>query len=130
LFDRDVALIRCFNNPELLAEMIQCFFDEIDSLFPQMRSALERNDLAEVGRLGHRLKGTVIYLGAESVGQAAVRVERFERPGGQLADAEKAVQALAQQCEILANTLALYRSAADPKDVDERARGSQSPNKI
>ena len=42
--------------------MIQCFFDEVDNLLPKMRAALEKGDLEEVGRLGHRMKGTVVYL--------------------------------------------------------------------
>ena len=58
-------------------EMIQFFFDEVDKLFLQMRAALEKGDLMEVGRLGHRMKGTVVYLGAEPAKQAALRVERF-----------------------------------------------------
>ena len=42
--------------------MIQCFFDDVDNLLPKIRAALEKGDLEEVGRLGHRLKGTVVYL--------------------------------------------------------------------
>ena len=48
----------------MLREMIQCFCEELHSVFPQMRAALEKGDLVEVGRLGHRMKGTVVYLGA------------------------------------------------------------------
>ena len=63
VFDPDEALTQCCNNGDMLREMIQCFSSEVDSLFPQMRAALERGDLVEVGRIGHRMKGTVVYLG-------------------------------------------------------------------
>ncbi len=63
VFDPELALRRCFNNRNMLGEMIQFFFGEADILFPQMRAALEKGNLAEVGRLGHRMKGTTTYLG-------------------------------------------------------------------
>ena len=65
VFNPEEALTRCFNSRDMVREMIQCFFDEVDNLFPQMRAALEKGDLVEVGRLGHRMKGTVVYLGAD-----------------------------------------------------------------
>ena len=42
-----------------------------------MRAALQKGDLVEVGRLGHRLKGTIAHIGAEAAREAAERVERF-----------------------------------------------------
>ncbi len=62
VFNENEALERCFRSRKMLQEMIQCFFKECDTLLPQMRAALQAGDLAEVGRLGHRLKGTVVYL--------------------------------------------------------------------
>ena len=73
VFNPEEALTRCFNSDDMVREMIQCFFDEVDNLFPQMRAALEKGDLVEVGRLGHRMKGTVVYLGAEPAKEAALR---------------------------------------------------------
>ena len=37
IFDADLALQRCLNKPRLVAEMIQCFLADADSLLPQMR---------------------------------------------------------------------------------------------
>ena len=58
VFDPELALKRCLNKPDLLQEMIGFFFKDADNFLPQMRAALQKGDLAEVGRLGHRLKGT------------------------------------------------------------------------
>ncbi len=67
-----------------------------------MRAALEKGDLVEVGRLGHRMKGTVVYLGAEIAKQAALRVERFcKSSGGTAAEAEEAINALEHECVVL-----------------------------
>ncbi len=115
VFDLELALKRCINSKDMLQEMIECFFDEMDNLFPRMRTALEKDDLAEVGRLGHRMKGTVVYLGAEAAREATLRVERFCKcHGGSPAEAEQAVLALEQQCGVLKAALAEYQATYDP----------------
>jgi signal transduction histidine kinase/CheY-like chemotaxis protein/HPt (histidine-containing phosphotransfer) domain-containing protein len=114
-FDPELALKRCFNKPEMVGDLIRYLFSEADSLFPQMRAALEKGDLREVGRLGHRLKGTVVYLGAASTSEAALRVERFEWHGGEQSEAEEAVNALEHECEVLKAVLTEHRLAAAPQ---------------
>jgi CheY-like chemotaxis protein len=94
VFDPDVALKRCLNKPELLQQMIAFFFKDADAFLPQMRAALEKGDLVEVGRLGHRLKGTVSHVGAEAAARAAKRVEHFLLHAGEQAEAEEAVSSL------------------------------------
>jgi PAS domain S-box-containing protein len=99
VFNPEEALKRCFSSEEMVGEMIQCFLDEVDSLFTQMRAALDRGDLQEVGRLGHRMKGTVVYLGAEPAKHAALRVERFcKAQGGTATEAKEAIDALEYEC--------------------------------
>ncbi len=103
------ALSHCFNSNDMVRQMIQYFFDEVDSLFLQMRAALEKGDLVEVGRLGHHIKGTVVYLGAHPAKEAALRVERFcKTTGGDPADARQAVDALEHECLALKAALAGY----------------------
>ena len=83
----------------MLQEMIQCFYDEVEFVLPQMRAAVEKGALIEVGRLGHRMKGTVVYLGAEAARQAALGVERFCRSSdGTRPEVERAVNALEREC--------------------------------
>ena len=100
----------------MVAEMIHCFLADADSLLPQMRAAIEKGDLQEVGRLGHRLKGTVVYLGAEPAREAALRVERFcKSSGGTRSEAEAAVAALEHECLVLQAALREQALAAEPK---------------
>ncbi len=99
VFDPDEALSRCCDSQEMLREMIQGFLDEVDKVLPQMRAALATGDLVQVGRLGHRMKGTVVYLGAEPARQATLGLERFCEPNaGTLAEAAEAVNALQREC--------------------------------
>jgi two-component system, sensor histidine kinase and response regulator len=108
LFDPELALKRCFNNRNILGEFIKYFFIEVDSLFPQIHAALQKGDLADVGRLGHRLKGTVLYLGAKPAVESAQQVERFHRGDGEQAEAEEAVKTFQRECEALKAILAEY----------------------
>ena len=105
--DLELALKRCAGNKNLLATMVQCFLKEVRDLFPQMRGAFAKGDLAEVGRLGHRLRGTIVYLGAESAEKAAIVVEKCEI-GGQQTEAEEAVRTLQRECEWLESAMARH----------------------
>ncbi len=110
LFDPDEALKRCFGAPEMLRSMIQYYFQEVDSLFPRMHSALQRHDLSEVSNLIHRLKGTIMHLGAERAMQSVTRAEKFCRTGGNSAgQVEQAVQTLFRNCAELRDVLAQFQ---------------------
>jgi HPt (histidine-containing phosphotransfer) domain-containing protein len=91
--------------------MIAFFFKDADKFLPQMRAALERGDLPEVGRLGHQLKGTLGHIAAEQARGAAERVEHYLLHAGEQAEAEEAVRALDHQCEVLKATLTDFRSS-------------------
>ena len=95
--------------------MIQCFFEELENVFPQMRAALENGDLAEVGRLGHRIKGTLVHLGAEAAKEAAQRLERSsESSGSTVAEVEAGINALEHECIVLKAALCSHPLAAEP----------------
>ena len=79
-----------------------------------MRAAVEKGDLKEVGRLGHRLKGTLGHIAAESAREAAERVEHFLLHAGEQADAEEAVRAFEQECETLRAVLIEYQATTSP----------------
>jgi HPt (histidine-containing phosphotransfer) domain-containing protein len=84
-----------------------------------MRAALAKGDLAEVGRLGHRMKGTVVYLGAPLAKEAALRVERFFRSGdGPRCDAAEAIDRLQRECLALKAALGQHPLAAESKPSD------------
>jgi two-component system, sensor histidine kinase and response regulator len=115
VFNPDQALARCYNSTDMMREIIQCFYDELTNLFPQMRTALEKGDLVEVGRLGHRMKGTVIYLGAESACEAALRIEQAcESAGASVPAATAAIDAFEHECIALEAALRQPPWAAEP----------------
>ena len=113
-FDPEVALKRCLDKGDLLQQMIVFFFKDADRLLPQIRAAVGRGDLAEVGRLAHRLQGTLVHLGAEAAREAARRVERFHGDGGQQSEAVEAVSSLERECEVLRAALTEYQATTGP----------------
>lgn len=112
IFNAEDALARCFNSEKMVHEMIKSFLDESGEMFAQMRSSLEKGDLKQVGRVGHRIKGTVVYLGAEAAKDAAGRVERFYMEHGSPAQAKEAVDALERECETLKKALEEFTARA------------------
>ena len=110
VFDAELAMKRCLNKRDMLQQMIEFFFKDMDNFLPQMRAALQKGDLVEVGRLGHRLKGTVGHVGAEAAREAAERVERFMLHAGEQAEAEEAVGAFERECEVLKAALTEYQA--------------------
>jgi CheY-like chemotaxis protein len=115
VFNAKEALTRCFDSTDMVREMIHCFYEEAADLIPQMRASLQKGDLVEVGHLGHRMKGTVVYLAAEQAKEAALRVERFcKASGGTASQAEQAIDALEHECIALKAALATHPLAAQP----------------
>ena len=101
VFDPEVALKLCLNKPDLLQRMIGLLSKDMDTFLPKMRVALQNGDLAEVGRLGHRLKGSVSHVGAEAAREAALRLEHLPLHAGDRAEAEEAVRRFERECELL-----------------------------
>lgn len=107
-FDLDEALRRCVGSRELFGEIVGAFFDEADPSLERLRTALAHGDAAEVAATAHRLKGTVVYLGAARTEELTKRVEAAGR-AGDLAAAAAAVDDLDHELAALKTALAPHR---------------------
>ena len=103
----------CFDNYALFQDMVECLFDEADRLLARMRTALAAGNAKELGVAAHRLKGTVVYLGAAPALDATRRVERMGL-SAELTDADDAIRQLDEQIAALKQALAAHRKAAAP----------------
>ncbi|MGA2799181.1 MAG: ATP-binding protein, partial [Thermoguttaceae bacterium] len=108
VFNLDEAVGRCFRKYELFQDMVGCLFDESDSLLEQMRTALKSQNAEELGFAAHRLKGTVVFLGASPAADATRRVEQIGLLG-ELGDAAEAIDQLQTQLQLLKDALAPHR---------------------
>jgi signal transduction histidine kinase/DNA-binding NarL/FixJ family response regulator len=113
VFDPELALARCFESAKMVRAMAETFIAEWEDLLAQMQTALGARDMAELGQLGHRLKGTVAYLGAQPASDAAFRLEQFS-----LAAAEEAVCELERECAALDAALRAHDFSESPMRVD------------
>lgn len=101
IFDPALALDRCLNRPALLAEMINYFLSDYAGILSEIRENLARNDLPEVGRLAHRLKGTIGHLAAEPAKEAAERLERAGLFGATRDQVVEALDSFERECSAL-----------------------------
>ncbi|MFZ5832761.1 MAG: PAS domain S-box protein, partial [Planctomycetota bacterium] len=109
VFDTKRAVRCCFHSAEMAQKMILFFLDEVDGAFRQMHAALAKGDLMKLGRLGHRMKGTLLYLGADRAKHAAVRVERFcKSDNGTALEAREALDEFERECMRLKALLAAH----------------------
>ena len=116
VFDPNEALQRCANSPRLLVDMVQCFDSDVEQLLPQIQAAAERRDWPEVARLGHRMKGTLIYLAAPAATAAAQRVERLDKSTDETGGPAEVVR-LQRQCQMLQTALRAWsRSRESAED--------------
>jgi two-component system, sensor histidine kinase and response regulator len=79
VLDRKAALDHVGGEPELLQEIVRLHQAEGPRLVTQLREALSRNDVAQIARLAHRLKGSLATMGARASADAAGRLETLGR---------------------------------------------------
>ena len=76
--DWNVAFETVGGDRKLLAELIQIFLNEKDSMIGEMRTGFERSDIESAQRVAHSLKGTLHHLGVNKVAQIAEKIERLD----------------------------------------------------
>lgn len=81
LFSLEEAVQRCFGDYGLFQDLVDCFFCEVDPLREELGAAHAAGDATEMGRVAHRLKGTVGFLGAAAALERIGQLERSCRAG-------------------------------------------------
>jgi HPt (histidine-containing phosphotransfer) domain-containing protein len=105
VFDRRAALARLGGEEAFLAQVAGLFLGDSASLLDSARQALARGDSAGARKAAHTLRGSVGYLCAAGVSDAARLLERLSAEGD-LAGAEQALRALEQEVDRLRRALA------------------------
>ena len=111
VFDLSVALARVRGDAEFLKEMIELFREESAELMRNLRSAIDRQDAAQVQFAAHSLKGAAGNFAAPSVTDAVFALEMIGKRGS-LTDVEPAWDTLVLSLERLHADLATYSSNA------------------
>jgi PAS domain S-box-containing protein len=108
-FDRDEAVRLCFGRYSLFQEMVALFLDEVDDLLVRLHAAGEPPDLDTLAQVSHRLKNTVVYLGAPAATAALERLDAARR-SDDLPTIPTAVEQLARELERVKGAVAPYRA--------------------
>ncbi len=103
--DRNVALELLGGREELFGELTAIFFEETGKLMPALRTAVQQQNIAEVRRLAHTIKGAASHFAAPAAVAAALRLETMGRDGD-LAGADEACARLEREVERLKHALA------------------------
>jgi two-component system, sensor histidine kinase len=106
-FNLQEALARLDGQFEIFREMTGFFFCDGLKLVPEIQAAAGRGDVTTMEKKAHKLKGTLLYLGARAATSAAERVESAGR-SGDLAGATAAVHSLEDEVTRLATALRQY----------------------
>jgi signal transduction histidine kinase/CheY-like chemotaxis protein len=108
-FDMDEAINKCFGKREFFLDMVGGFFDEVDEALRAMQIARSQADYHELQRIAHRLRNTVLYLGARPATNAIAEVELAAK-SDESAAIDLALTALEQKLNELKTILSPYRS--------------------
>jgi signal transduction histidine kinase/DNA-binding response OmpR family regulator/HPt (histidine-containing phosphotransfer) domain-containing protein len=81
IWDLEVALTNVGSSEEILVSMIDCFFEEKDSLLPILEEAVAAGDAEVVHRTAHTMKSSVATFGAERARGAAYELEKTGKSG-------------------------------------------------
>lgn len=68
-------------DPEPVRDLIQSYLHEAPLALERVRSALERNNAADLAAAAHSLKSSSAMLGARQVSEIASELERMGRAG-------------------------------------------------
>ncbi len=79
--DWERLMLTADNDRDFAGELVQLFIESGDSVLRNIRDALERGDMAAVGRAAHSLKGSSANMCASLASEAAARLESAARTG-------------------------------------------------
>lgn len=107
-FDLNEAVSRCFGKYEFFLDMVNCFYSEADEMLRTMYEAHLQGKTEEVRNTAHRLKNTIVYLGAQPATDAILGVERSAK-GEEREMIGASLRRLEVELEVLKKSLAAYR---------------------
>ncbi len=107
-FNLQEAINKCFGKHAFFLDMVDGFFGEVDEMLRAMHDARVRGNTDEVRSIAHKLKNTVVYLGAKPATEAIVGVETAAK-SGELTALDEALTVLKTHLENLKHSLAVYR---------------------
>jgi signal transduction histidine kinase/DNA-binding response OmpR family regulator len=114
VFSLPEVMERLGGDESLFRELAHALVDTSRDLMRDMRQVLMEGDSEKLAMLAHTLKGSVANFGAQPALRAAERLESLAR-GRRLADADKALRALAEEMARLTEAVAASPGRESPE---------------
>ena len=108
VFDLKEAVGRCFGKHEFFLEMVACFFSEKDESLRSLQEACRQENTEEVRSIAHRMKNTIVYLGAKPATQAIIELEKAAK-NKEFPELNAALKQLAVELDRLTQSLSSYQ---------------------
>lgn len=112
-FDYPGSLKRFGNDQQLFCEMVGFFFDDAPKWLEALRTGLAQNDVLQIQRAAHTLKGMSANFGASRATAAAAQIEQHVGMGN-LSAASRALPLLEDAIEELERALSEHRVLDEP----------------
>ena len=108
VFNLEGAFAQLGGEESLFREMVAFFYSDGMQVSSEIEAAVQAGDIATTEKKAHRLRGTLLYLGAEPAVAAVARVETLARTG-KLMEMAGALRSMAVELTRLADALHPYR---------------------
>ena len=105
--DLSVLAKLCVNNPERIVRYVDVFMDSVQQAVAEIEAALEREDLAALSTLGHRIKSSASAAGAMDLADLGRALETMQT-GGSLEQARELVAQLPSFLEKIKEQVAAH----------------------
>jgi HPt (histidine-containing phosphotransfer) domain-containing protein len=89
------------NDMELIQDCFSIFTDDFPELYENIKKAVYEQNAKNLDKFSHKLKGSLIYLGAHSASEAALILESAGRKN-RLDNIDKKLETLKNECSKVA----------------------------
>ncbi len=100
IFDREAALQQMGGDEELMAELVEVFFEDLPERLQEIEAALAVSDAESLQKAAHTLKGAVGNFAAHAAYEMTFELETWAKEGG-VEGADQIYAKLVEQIELL-----------------------------
>ncbi len=106
-FDEQAVLSMSGDDVEIAKEILDTFLDNYTNDIKELNEAYESKDLSWLKDVAHRIKGSALYLGSDSLSQVAKELEHASAEGVSI-HAQERVNFISKYLDVLANEIEMY----------------------
>lgn len=111
VFDKEGALDRVDQDKELLFELLDLFYEDLESQMTELRAAVQADQSELLEERAHSLKSAVGNLGAARCFQCLSELEKLGRESGPNERAKESLAALEKELQAFKSEIESFRAS-------------------